>query len=638
MSQVLAKYDVVLVDQYGVLHNGTQPMIGAVDCFNRMIEAGKRVVLVSKHCQSILRATGQAWCDGFSTDFQGVTGGDVCHEYVQGRRAHTHAARSWLTIGQISLKDEPGLDFPRSGRGDRGTRQSSVPRGRRRPAVCYSDCVAEALATDYRHTNTPNDAINEFLRGGLERKLPLLCPNSDAVGVVENDRFVYMGGGIAKLYEEKGGEVVYFGKPTKEHFEVCLQLANVTDKSKVTRCHHDIQGATNVGVDSILIAGGVHAKQLEVDAWSDAEEDHHIKPELLDKLLGETELDPTYTRRASSGEAKNVAIYVSQSISVASNQQLNSQRRWTRRLDAQRQAAPQAPARAAASTGRSLQSKEDVPIKQEQNQVEAAVTEAASQDDVGGEQLNAKERRRLARLAKQNTEVVTGGDEPEARVATPESTKVATPTDDDQKLNAQQRRLLKRQAKRKTDGVEDKKPPQKKQKKTEAPDDDGKPDNSQPQNMIRSHFAEAGDIKLRMLTDKKTKKFKGTAFIEVKDSKALGAALSRHHTLMQGRRINGGGNKSENRRNKIDLLRKKQSNVQVEKTKALIQKHIDGREYKLKQEDVDDRMIDFLSWFDYETAKKALDEYNRCVSDKVNNRKAFFMGILKRFRQTDGVE
>ncbi|KAF1779595.1 hypothetical protein GQ600_5222 [Phytophthora cactorum] len=94
--------------------------------------------------------------------------------------------------------------------------------------------------------------------------------------------------------------------------------------------------------------------------------------------------------------------------------------------------------------------------------------------------------------------------------------------------------------------------------------------------MIRSHFAEAGDIKLRMLTDKKTKKSRQRA----------------------------GG-----------------------KTKALIQKHIDGREYKLKQEDVDDRMIDFLSWFDYETAKKALDEYNRCVSDKVNNRKAFFMAF-----------
>uniref|UniRef100_A0AAV1UQX3 RRM domain-containing protein n=1 Tax=Peronospora matthiolae TaxID=2874970 RepID=A0AAV1UQX3_9STRA len=162
--------------------------------------------------------------------------------------------------------------------------------------------------------------------------------------------------------------------------------------------------------------------------------------------------------------------------------------------------------------------------------------------------------------------------------------------------------------------------------------------------MIRNHFSEAGEIKLRMLTDKKTKKFRGMAFIEVKDSKALGAALSRHHTLLQGRRINveltasGGGTNSENRRTKLDVLRKKQSSVQVEKTKALVQNHIDGPQYNLQQEDVDDRMIDFLSWFDYETAKNALEEFNRCVSDRVNNRKAFFMGILKRFRQTDGVE
>lgn len=306
-----------------------------------------------------------------------------------------------------------------------------------------------------------------------------------------------------------------------------------------------------------------------------------------------------------------------------------------------------------------VSTKDDDFVEQEvkQEQTETVEPETASSAVADGEQLNAKERRRLARLARQKTEDVVTGDEAKAKVATPESANVATPADDDPNLNAQQRRLLKRQAKRKADGVEDKKPPQKKHKKKETQDEDainrksihltlfvGQLPYKATEEMVRSHFSEAGEIKLRMLTDKKTKRFKGTAFIEVKDSKALGAALSRHHTLLQGRRINveltasGGGNKSENRRNKIDLLRKKQSNVQVEKTKALIQKHIDGKEYKLKQEDVDDRMIDFLSWFDYETAKKALEEYNRCVSDKVNNRKAFFMGILKRFRQTDGVE
>ncbi|KAF1779582.1 HAD-like domain [Phytophthora cactorum] len=161
LSQVLAKYDVVLVDQYGVLHNGTQPMIGAVDCFNRMIEAGKRV------------------CSCLTLPID-----------PPGYRPSLSQRRTWTRFSSLDV-EIVGLD------------------------------KAQFLV------------VEGVQQRRFERKLPLLCPNSDAVGVVENDRFVYMGGGIAKLYEEKGGEVVYFGKPTKEHFEVCLQLANVTDKSKV---------------------------------------------------------------------------------------------------------------------------------------------------------------------------------------------------------------------------------------------------------------------------------------------------------------------------------------------------------------------------------------------------------------------
>ncbi|KAJ8519613.1 hypothetical protein ON010_g18058 [Phytophthora cinnamomi] len=141
--------------------------------------------------------------------------------------------------------------------------------------------------------------MKEFLRGGLERKLPLLCPNPDVLAVVSNDRLVHMGGGIAKLYEEMGGDVVNFGKPMKEHFDVCLQLANVADKSKVVQIgdslHHDIQGAKNTGVDSIFIAAGVHTKELDVNARGSTYEELRIKPDLLDKLLEKTQLDPTYT-------------------------------------------------------------------------------------------------------------------------------------------------------------------------------------------------------------------------------------------------------------------------------------------------------------------------------------------------------
>lgn len=317
--------------------------------------------------------------------------------------------------------------------------------------------------------------------------------------------------------------------------------------------------------------------------------------------------------------------------------------------------------------------------------------------------MNAKARRKLLRQQQQQGEVATEKpeavavksepvvetDEPKtkaepvaheavAAVTVEEQTKPEPNQDkpepkqaNDEKLNAKERRMLARKAARKDAGVEEKpkvKGPKdaatgKKRKRAtaasaeEEEDEDGKPRKSihltlfvgqlpfkATEAQVRKHFAEAGDIQLRMLTDKKTKRFKGTAFIEVKDSKALGAALSRHHTLLNGRRINveltasGGGNKSEQRRTKIDLLRKKQSTVQVEKARALLEKHVESAESKLIQDDIDDRVIDFLSWFDYETAKKAIAEFNKSVSDRVMNRKAFFMGILKRFVQTDGVE
>ncbi|KAF1323878.1 H aca ribonucleoprotein complex subunit 1, partial [Globisporangium splendens] len=297
------------------------------------------------------------------------------------------------------------------------------------------------------------------------------------------------------------------------------------------------------------------------------------------------------------------------------------------------------------------------------NDKQDEITDATTPAPASDTQLNAKQRRQPAREAERIAK------EKAAAASKEDSAAPAAAPVDGEKMNTKQRRLLARKLARPESGDAEKQPPKKntgdeskKRKRSSkakegAEEDPNKkvksihltlfigqlPYNATEQK-IREHFREAGDIEVRMLTDKRTKKFKGTAFIEVKDSKALGAALSRHHTLMSGRRINvemtasGGGNKSEQRRTKIDLLRKKQSNVQVEKTKALIQKHIDSSEYKITKDDVDERMIDFLSWFDYETAKKALEEYNRCVSDRVQNRKAFFMGILKRFRETDGVE
>jgi len=74
---------------------------------------------------------------------------------------------------------------------------------------------------------------------------------------------------------------------------------------------------------------------------------------------------------------------------------------------------------------------------------------------------------------------------------------------------------------------------------------------------IQKHFGRFGGlIDVRLLTDKVTKKPKGTAFIEFDNQEAHGKALGLHHTKMTGRVINveltvGGGGKSQNRTDKL---------------------------------------------------------------------------------------
>lgn len=289
-----------------MLHNGSEPYRGAVDCLRRLIDLGKTVVLLSNTSKRASDLRPKLASLGLPTDFLGsVTGGEVAWQYLDERRdslSKCAVITSELESNFIKRRENPRSLF-------HGLDLEIVPVDRAEflivegtEQVCYNDKLSEAQATDYRETGVLNAAISAFLEGGRKRNLPMLCTNPDVLAVVANESVVHMGGGIAKAYEAMGGSVVYFGKPRREHFEVCLKMANVKpeDKARVVHVgdslHHDVQGAKNTGVDSVFIAGGIHAPELRVNAWApeDDDEQQRIKPKLLQKLLDETQLVPTY--------------------------------------------------------------------------------------------------------------------------------------------------------------------------------------------------------------------------------------------------------------------------------------------------------------------------------------------------------
>lgn len=304
LAAIAARYDVFILDQYGVLHNGSEPYRGAVACLRQLLAAGKTVVLLSNTSKRAVDLPPKLASLGFPTDFLGsVTGGEVAWRYLDERRS-TLSKCSLIT----SSLEESVADRQQNPRSlFHGLDVQVVPVDQAEylvvegtEQVCYSDKVAEAHTTGYRDSGVINAAVKSFLEEGRKRDLPLLCTNPDVLAVVAGETVVHMGGGIAKEYEAMGGTVVYFGKPRREHFQVCLDMAKVTPEnlSRVVHVgdslHHDVQGAKNTGIDSVFIAAGIHAPELQVNAWSDNEEDLHIKPELLERLLEDSKLFPTY--------------------------------------------------------------------------------------------------------------------------------------------------------------------------------------------------------------------------------------------------------------------------------------------------------------------------------------------------------
>ena len=334
------------------------------------------------------------------------------------------------------------------------------------------------------------------------------------------------------------------------------------------------------------------------------------------------------------------------------------ERRLLKRAAARGDAAPSA---AAAASSGTASSSGTAPAPT----ATAAVVVAAAGDD--GAELNAQERRKRKRTAEAaaGTGAAGGGGGGDGTAASGGGG--GGGGDDDSGLNAAQRRKKARAASRGADN-----PAQPGHLISQADDRDGAAGEagaagaggdgsfsmppqqrlivflgqlpfSATEASVRAHFAAVGECKIRMRTDRKTKKFLGTAFLEVSSEEQMTAVLRLHHSLMDRRRINversakGGGNSRE-RVAAIKGGRKQMQKSQVahvRRTFAAVAKEMGC---DATHANLDDRAFDFLAWFDRDTARKATEEFFRMNLKKVINHNAFLMGILKRYRTTDGVE
>ena len=122
----------------------------------------------------------------------------------------------------------------------------------------------------------------KFLINHVSKKL--ICTNPDLIvhrGNVEE----LCAGSVAKVFEDLGGEVIYFGKPHKEVYDMCFgsneKVLAIGDNLRT-----DIKGANNLKIDCIFISEGVHRKEFKnFSELNNLLEKYNVKANFFQKEL-----------------------------------------------------------------------------------------------------------------------------------------------------------------------------------------------------------------------------------------------------------------------------------------------------------------------------------------------------------------
>lgn len=244
------RYDLVLCDIWGVLHNGVKGSAAAADALIRTRAAGTSVVLVSnapRPKDGVARIL-----DGFDIPRNAyddiVTSGDVTTRLLRGRRgAKFHHLGPDRDLG---IYDGLGLVFS-------GLDEAEL-------------IVCTGLFDDT--TETPENYA-ATLAAAKARDLPFICANPDIV-VERGGDLIWCAGAIAEAYAARGGKVTYCGKPHLPVYEAAFEVARGLrgtdlDKSRVIAIgdalRTDLAGALGAGIDCLFVAAGIHAGELGLD-------------------------------------------------------------------------------------------------------------------------------------------------------------------------------------------------------------------------------------------------------------------------------------------------------------------------------------------------------------------------------------
>ncbi|HLZ82574.1 MAG TPA: TIGR01459 family HAD-type hydrolase [Caulobacteraceae bacterium] len=246
LSQLAPRYDALLCDVWGVIHNGRESFPAACAALARFRAERGPVVLISNAARPHAPVIEQLDALGVPREAWShiVTSGDATRVLL----AERAPGPAWLIGVDRDAPLYEGLGLETSDLA--GAKFVSV-------TGPYDD-----------ENDEPGDYRDRFLEA-VGRDLEMVCANPDLV-VQRGDRLIYCGGALAQLYESLGGRVAMAGKPYAAIYELSLAkaaeaLGRPVDPARVLCIGDglptDVRGANARGLDVLFVASGIHGAE-----------------------------------------------------------------------------------------------------------------------------------------------------------------------------------------------------------------------------------------------------------------------------------------------------------------------------------------------------------------------------------------
>lgn len=269
LQPLIATRSALLVDIWGVMHNGVRPYLSAAEACASFRKKGGTVLLLSnspRPTPSVLQQLDRIGVPSSAFDSV-LTSGDAALLLIE------KSAEEGRKLSHIGPERDLGLfsQIP----------QQLVPLREAQTVVC------SGLFDD--ETEGPEN-YTEILLELSSRHVPMICANPD-ITVERGGRIIYCAGAIAQAYEALGGVVDYVGKPYRPIYKLAFErLSKLRNIKQISPSDvlaigdgvgTDIEGAHVAGIDAVFIASGLHTDAIR-----------GLHEELLEKLFSKSRCRP----------------------------------------------------------------------------------------------------------------------------------------------------------------------------------------------------------------------------------------------------------------------------------------------------------------------------------------------------------